>query len=448
MTVPKQAREAPEPRESISLFSAINVVVASMLGAGIYTTSGYTLADLHSPWWVIAAWAVGGLLAFCGAISYGALAERFTESGGEYLFLRRAVHPIAGSIAGLVSLTAGFTGAMAFAALAFEEYFTAGIFGATAGRALLPPGVLAALLIMAGVMAHGFRLRLGTGLQDSLVVLKLLMLAAILAFAFWAPQQPWRGAETAPDPLPPFSLAAFAVSLMWISLSYSGFNAAIYVTSEVRGSGVTVRRALWIGTLLVTLFYLLLNGVFVLAPPAEVVTGRADVAAQAAAYVGGQWFASLLRGVILISLATSVLSLTMIGPRVYAKMADDGVLPSFFRFQGDLPRWGIVVQAVLAIVLVQLASLRQMLSYLGLTLSLSAALTVATLFLLRRRGDLVAVPWYPLPPLVFVGGTLVIAAIAAIRQPTEFAVALATIASGWLAYRIAGKGRHRTGARK
>lgn len=422
------------PSETISLFSAVNIVIASMLGAGIYTTSGFTLADLGSPWRVIAAWAVGGLLALCGAISYGALADRFRESGGEYLFLRRAVHPIAGNIAGFVSLLAGFTGALALAAAALEQY-AAGVLWPIDAPSPLPAGTLAAIVIVAGALAHGFRLRLGTGVQDSLVVLKLTLLAGILLIAFLFPAQPWRGVATATDhPAPDFSWSTFAVSLMWISLSYSGFNAAIYVTSEVRGSGATVRRALVIGTLLVTGFYLLLNSVFVLAPPAELVTGTADVAARAAAYVGGEWFAWLLRVTILISLATSVLSLTMIGPRVYAKMADDGVLPALFRFSGDLPRWGIIVQAGLAIVAVHLVTLRQLLSYLGLTLSLSAALTVATLFLLRRRGEAVQVPFYPWPPLLFVAGTLTIVGAAGLRQPVEFAVAVATLALGGLLY--------------
>ncbi len=400
-----------------------------MIGAGVYTTSGFTLADLGSPWLVIAAWGVGGLLALCGAISYGSLAERFADSGGEYLFLRRAVHPVAGNIAGFVSLLAGFTGAMALAAITFEEYARSMIvFGDVPSQ--LPHGGVASLLIVGAAAAHGFRIHLGTWVQDSLVVIKIVLLVAILLFAFLTPSQPWRGLETAPDPLPPFSLAAFAVCLMWISLSYSGFNAAIYVTAEVRGSGETVRRALWIGTLVVTLLYVLLNSVFVLAPPAELVTGMPDVAARAAAYVGGDWFANVLRAAILISLATSVLSLTMTGPRVYAKMAEDRVLPGFFLSSGSIPRWGILAQAAMAIIAVQIASLRQLLSYLGLTLSLSAALTVASIFLLRRRGELISVPLYPLPPLIFVAGTLMIAGIAGTKQPVELAVATTTLAIG------------------
>jgi APA family basic amino acid/polyamine antiporter len=115
-------------------------------------------------------------------------------------------------------------------------------------------------------------------------------------------------------------------------------------------------------------------------------------------------------------------------------MADDGVLPAWFRSGKELPRLAIVAQAILAITVIQLASLRQLLSYLGLTLSLSAALTVVSLLVLRHRGDKVYVPFYPWPPLIFVIGTLVISAIAGAKNPTEFAVAAATLGLGAAAY--------------
>ena len=421
----------PTVTSGVSFFSAVNIVIASMIGAGVYTTSGFALADLGSPWLVLLAWGVGGLLAICGAISYGALAERFTESGGEYLFLSRALHPAAGNVAGFVSLLAGFTGAIAFAASTFEAYAD-GLFGLYLSE-WTNRGWVASSLVATAAVVHGFRLRVGTRVQDSLVVLKLAMLTAFLLFALFSLRQPWQGATTAKSGWADLSVVTFAVSLMWISLSYSGFNAAIYITGEARGSGPMVRRALLCGTLVVTLIYLFLNGVFVFAPPADAVIGKHDIAAEAARAIGGNAFAAAFRVAILVSLATSVLSLMMTGPRVYAKMADDGVLPKFFRFDTEVPRAGIFVQAIFAIVVIRLASLQQLLSYLGMTLSLSAALTVASLFVLRRRGEVIDLPLYPLPPLVFLGGTLVIAVVAGIEKPIELAFAVATLIVGLIA---------------
>jgi amino acid transporter len=140
--------------------------------------------------------------------------------------------------------------------------------------------------------------------------------------------------------------------------------------------------------------------------------------------------------VLLVSLATSVSALMMSGPRVYAKMADDGALPSWFRFQKQAPTTAIVMQACLAIAVVQVSGLQQLLSYLGFTLSVSAALTVATLFLLRHRGEDVRVPWYPLPPLVFVVATLMVAAIAGYQKPIECIAGLITLVFGLVIYAL------------
>lgn len=426
----------PAKRGAIGLFSAINIVIASMIGAGVYTTSGFALADLGSPILVLLAWAISGFLALCGAVSYGGLAQRFSESGGEYLFLARSIHPAAGYIAGFVSLLAGFTGAIAFAALTFEAYLM-GMVTTGGDTSPLPAGVIASSTIIIAWLMHGFRVRAGTRFQDLLVVLKLAMLLAFLAFAGMSLGRPWEGMATAGQrPEGWLVLPALAVSLTWISLSYCGFNAAIYITEETYHGGKTVRDALIIGTLIVTTLYLLLNAVFVLAPPASEVVGKEDVAAVAARYVGGAKLETLLRYVILLSLATSVLSMMMTGPRVYAKMAEDGVLPGWFKFDAELPGRGVFAQGVLAVAVVSIATLRQLLSYLGLTLSLCAALTVAAIFVLKRRGEPVEVIGYPWTPLAFVIGTLAIVLTAGTQRPIELAVAAATLAVGWFAYQF------------
>jgi amino acid transporter len=430
----------------LSLFSAVNIVVASMIGAGVYTTSGFALADLGSPLMVLAAWGIGGVLAICGAISYGALAQRFSQSGGEYLFLSRAVHPAAGNIAGFVSLLSGFTGAIAVAALSLEAYLK-GFLGSSALGSpgdsasdqsyLLTPGLIASVVVLIAAVLHGLRVQTGMWIQNALVVLKLVMLVAFLVFAAISLRQPWQGLATAVErPTDAHPILQVARSLVWILFSYTGFNAAIYITSEVKQSGETVRRALWIGTLVVTVLYLSLNAVFVLAPPSSWVLGKEDIAAEAAGYIGGDRFQWLFRITIVVSLATSVLSLMMTGPRVYAKMADDGVLPKWFRIHTEVPRAALFAQAVLAIAAIQLASLNKLLSYLGITLSLSATLTVASLFVLRRRGDRVAVPFYPWPPLIFVVGNILIALIAGIDRPVQCLVAGGTLLVGVIAYRL------------
>jgi APA family basic amino acid/polyamine antiporter len=211
--------------ETLRLPTLIGLIVANMIGAGVFTTSGFALADLGSANRVMLAWAIGGTIALCGALSYGGLARHFTESGGEYLFLSRVMHPMAGFIAGWVSLLAGFTGAIAFAALAFETYISPLIPFA------LPPKSLAIALIVIAALLHGARARAGVGVQNAVVFLKFALILIFISAAIFAAKT--FGSDAAVPVSPEFSLTAFAGSLVWISLSYSGFNAAVYVA---RGS--------------------------------------------------------------------------------------------------------------------------------------------------------------------------------------------------------------------
>jgi len=422
---------APKP---IGLASATCLVVASMIGAGLFTTSGFALADLGTPGRVLAAWLVGGIVAVCGAICYGCLARRFCESGGEYLFLARAVHPAAGFMAGCVSLLAGFTGAIAFAATALESYVTP-----PDGRlGPLPPGAIAMGTVLLAALLHAWRVRPGARFQNGLVAVKFAILLSLLGLALWKYPAGWQGlSAAATGTTADFSIFAFGLSLMWISLSYSGFNAAVYIAGEIERPEKAVPQALLLGTVLVGLFYLALNTVFLWGPPAAKITGQAEVAAIAAEALGGVWMARLMRVVIGLSLFTSISAMTMLGPRVYAKMADDGLLPGWFRPAGEVPRAAIGLQTVLALVVIGLSGLRELLSYLGFTLSVSAALTVATIFLVRHRegAGALPVPFYPLPPMLFVGSTLLFATLAAQRNPWECVAGVGTILVGLVVYR-------------
>lgn len=419
----------------IDLMSATSLVAASMIGAGVFTTSGYTLGDLRSPWLVMAAWGVAGAIAISGALCYGALATRFAESGGEYLFLSRALHPVAGMMAGWVSLLAGFTGAIAFAATAFAKYLQPLLPDSMAGNhtALIASGMVVAAAIM-----HAIGVKPGARVQDAVVILKFLLIAAfVLVAVYWLSQsgqlntQGLPDAETSDEPQAWIGLR-FATALMWISLSFSGFNAAVYIAGEVKQPRTNVRRAIIGGTLVVTAAYLMLNAIFVFAPPPESIAFQEQVATIAADEIGGASFSTFVRIVILVCLFSSVSANIMSGPRVYAKMADDGFLPAFLRFKNRPPANAIWLQAILAVIVISISSFQGLLAYLGFTLSVSAALTASMLFFIRRKPG--SLPLYPLPPIVFIGGTLLTAMLAAIREPTQALVGVGTILFGALVF--------------
>ncbi len=431
-----QTKNAQRREQGLSFFSLTNLVIASMIGAGVFTTSGFALGDLGTPGRVMLAWLVGGGVAICGALSYGALAQRMTESGGEYVFLSHAIHPMVGFLAGWISLLAGFTGAIAFAATAFAAYACPDSI-----RPLwLSHDVLATLVVAGAGIVHGRHGRGGILSQNITVCVKLGLIAAFLLYALFKLSSPlWQGGpvilpgESAPLP---FSLSAFAVTLMWISLSYSGFNAAIYVAGEVRQAEVVVPQAMVVGALVVTVLYLALNAIFVYAPAPEVIVRQQDVAARAALALGGEPLAFIVRCIIVVALLTSVSAMVMAGPRVYARMAEDGVLPALFRSQGNTPSTAVALQVLLAIIVIWIAELQELLSYLGFTLSISAAATVASLFVLRWRegAQKTPIPGYPFVPGCFVFCTLGFAGLAALHRPQEPLVGGVTIAVGIIVY--------------
>lgn len=419
--------------------SAIALVVANMVGAGVFTTSGFSLADLGSRPRVLLAWTVGAVIALCGAVSYGGLVRRMTLSGGDYLFLSRTVHPAVGFLSGWISLLAGFTGAIAFAATVFETYAVP----AATRPAWLPEGAVAVGLILICAAAHGVVVSFGVRAQNAIVALKVVFLVLFVGYAcLRLDGGGWPGLQATPTAAG-FSLTAFAMSLVWISLSYSGFNAAVYIAGEIRDAPRTAPRALWIGTSIVAVLYLALNTVFVYAPDPSAVVGRPDVAVAAAETLGGEALATLLRVVIGLALVSSVSSMIVIGPRVYARMAEDGVFPRVLAFRDgaegrEAPTSSIVLQAVLAAIVVLVSGLSSLLSYLGLVLSLSAAGTVACLFVLRRREGRAAVAGigYPWVPGFFVAVTVALGLLSAVQRPREWIASVLTLASGFVAYRI------------
>jgi len=410
-------------RRRLGLTSAAALVVGNMIGAGVFTTSGFALADLGRPEIVLLAWVVGGVMALCGALSYGALARRIPESGGEYTFLSRTVHPLAGFLAGWVSLLVGFTAPIAAAALGLQAYL-ADSFG-LAGR---PEWIGTTAIVIAGLM-HGLQLRTGVVLQNTAVGLKLALIGGfVLLGALRIPAQ----VDSSVLPSAGFELSAFAVTLVWISFAYSGWNAAVYVAGEVREPERNLHRSLWLGTGVVTLIYLALNAVFLYSAPAPALAGKAEIGAIAAEALGGTALRQAVSVLVALALFTSISSMVMAGPRVYARMAEDGLFPRWLGVAKEVPTAAVALQVGLAVLVAWFSGLRELLGYIGFTLGLSAAATIGGLIALRRReGPLrVPVPGYPWVPGLFILTTVSAAGFMAARQPLEAGMGLLTVCLG------------------
>ena len=422
------------PKRSLDVASATTLVAASMIGVGVYTTSGFTLKALGDSNLVIAAWTVGGMIALCGAIGYSSLATRFTESGGEYLFLSKTLHPVAGLMAGWVSLLAGFTGAIAIAALGLEDYLRPLL-----NAENLPAGSVAIATVLLAAIMHTVGVRSAARMQDFFVVVKMLLIAGFIIYAIMQISS-WSGGTNNTRPIPStgsHSFLEFSKQLVYISFSYAGFNAAIYISSEIQSPARNVPRAMIGGTFLVTLIYIALNVIFVYAPAGTVATepgNIVEIAATTADAIGGPTFAMAVRIIICLSLFTSVSAMVMTGPRVYAKMADDGFLPRVFQFKSETPVVAIWFQALLAITVISLTTISELLGYLGLTLSLCSALTVSMVFHPRMKDASVRIPLLGIPAAIFVAATFFLAVLYGINEPKQGIASAITLVLGLILY--------------
>ncbi len=425
-------------KRQLGLLSATALVVANMVGFGVFTTSGFLLADLHSPWLVLLIWVLGGGMAALGALNYGALGRRIPESGGEYLFLSRTLHPAAGYVAGWISLLVGFSAPLAFAAKAFGDYGEPWIQYLAPGLSPLWSGTI--LLAVFSVL-HSLSVRSGAKVQNGAVLLKI---GLILFFILWA--SPYLQAPAEHDhPAVPVSM--FGVSLMWVSLSYSGWNAAVYVAGEIHDPCRNLPKSLLLGVGIVTLLYLGINAVFLFSAAPEQLKGKPEIGLIAARTLGGENVATSVSALISLALVTSVSSMVMTGPRVYAKMAQDGYLPQVLTPDGGPPRGGLILQFALSVAFLWTATYEWLLTYIGFTLGLSTAFTVIGLVLLRlKEGKELRIPGWPWVPALFLLGILITTTFSLIERTMNSGVGLGVIALGivawWIHSRFKRRGRN------
>ena len=412
----------------LGLASATALVVANMVGTGVFTTSGFLIADLGSAWLVLLVWVLGGLVALLGALCYGALARQIPESGGEYVFLSRTLHPGLGYLAGWVSLVVGFAVPLGALAYAFGQYMSA-----LGGAALASPRLTGTAIVLIAGAVHAVSLTGGARAQAIAVAIELI--AIVLFTGFGMGQLAHEGMHNVEAP---GRMAGLGVALVMVSYSYQGWNAAVYLGGEVAQPKRNLLRAMVLGTAIVTALYLGLNAVFVLGAPASLLAGRVDVGRIAALVLGGPRLARWVSGLIAFAIAVCVSSLVMAGPQVVARMAADGFLPRVFAVRpGRPPRAALLAQTAIALVALWTASFASLLTYVGFTLSLVAAATVLGLVWQRhKQGPALAVPGWPWVPVLFLVFVLGATAFTVVERPQESLVGLSTLAVGLLAFRL------------
>ena len=435
-------------KTKFSLTTATALVVANMVGSGVFTSLGFQAAGISSGPALLLLWILGGAIALFGALTYSEAGVLFPRSGGEYHFLTEMFHPALGFLAGWISFLVGFAAPVAAAAMGLGRYLTSALAvpqktgAGLSSSSLIAVGVVAVLTVL-----HSLDKSLGARFQNVITIFKILFIVLIIVLGL-AMGEP-AGLSFAPtsralrDVLSP----AFAVSMFFVTFSYSGWNAAAYVAGEIENPRRNLPRSLIAGTLIVSVLYILLNFVFLRTIPIAELSGKLEVGYVFAGRVFGAAGGRLMGAVIAFLLLSSVSAMIIAGPRISRVIGEDYRL---FRFLGkttakDIPAAAVVVQGLLSVFYIVTSTFDQVIVFIGFTLNLFTFMTVLGVMLMRRKRPDLPRPYrtwgYPWTPAAFLVIHVYILAYGLIYRPRESLAGLGLTAAGLVVYAIDRKTR-------
>ena len=371
-----------------------------MIGTGVFTSLGYQLVKIQSVFPLMMLWIVGGIVALCGTLVYSELGAALPRSGGEYHLLSRIIHPSIGFGAGIVSATVGFTAPAVLAAMALGSYLSAVIPG-------LDQTLIAAIVILGFHGLHMMSVIWGTKFQDGSTAIKIGLILIFIAFGLFmdAPQSisiwPKLGDGTV------MLSAGFAVSLVWVSYAYTGWNSAVYVAGEIHDPKQNISRSMLMGTAFVMVLYVLLNYVFLYSAPTDAMVGQVEVGYISGIRIFGKMGAKIIGIGISILLLSTVSSYVYIGPRIMQIMGEDHAFIGFLKEKNsdEIPLNAFWVQLGISFLFILKSSFEQVLMYAGISLIITTTLTVISLFILRINEPDLDRPYkvwaYPFTPMVY-----------------------------------------------
>ena len=425
----------PGSGSTVSVLVAIAIVVADMIGVGVFTSLGFQVKDLPSGFLILLLWTVGGVVALCGVFSYSELGAMFPRSSGEYNFLGRAYHPAFGFVAGWVSATVGFAAPVALAAMAFGEY----------GKSVFPnapPLALAIGVVWLVSLVQLTGVRHSSTFQLIATILKVLLIVGFLVSGFViGTPQPVSFAPSSSD-FTYIASAPFAISLVFVMYSFSGWNAATYIIGEVHQPERNVPRAMLTGTLIVMVLYVALNAVFLHTAPIGELAGQLDVARISGSHIFGEFGGRIVGAMICFGLISSISAMMWIGPRVMMTMGEDIPVLRLFagRSAGGAPALAILFQLVVASLMLLTRSFEAVLDFIQFALLFCSFFTVLGVIKLRiTRPDLPRPyrAWgYPVTPVVFLLMTGFMMYYLLTERPLQSALGILMMFSGLLIYAV------------
>ncbi len=414
------------------MITATSIVVASMVGTGVFGSLGYQVAVLPSGFPILLLWVVGGVISICGALCYCELAAMFPRSGGEYQLLNACWPRLIGFLSGCISVTAGFTAPIALNGVILGKYLAA----ITGGN----ENWYAVSVVLGVCLVHLGRLNSIAGFHSGFTIAKLVLIVVLgtLGFVLGTPQ------EISFFPQPGDSdlifSADFGISLVYVLYAYAGWYAATYMMDEVRDPQRIVPLAILIGTSLVSVVYVFLNAAFLHSTPISSLSGEAEAGLISSRAILGLRGGNVMGLMIAIGLISTISSMTWAGPRVAAEIGKD--YPVFGRLaklnRNGVPALAILFQSFLAICLILTATFDQLLHYIEALLTISSITVVVGMMWMRYCYPGLERPFkawgFPLTPIIFLLTTGGVLYFQIQQKPVECLWGAVTLLGGSLLY--------------
>lgn len=419
------------PSYKITTLTGLALVVANMIGTGVFTSLGFQLEDLQNPTTILILWGLGGLIALSGAFSYAEMGTHIQRSGGEYAFLSQLFHPLIGYLSGWISTTVGFAAPIALSAMAFVAYFP--FFD-------LNPKWTSISLIAIVTLIHTKSLTLSSKFQNISTFLKVVLIIVLILIGLVINPTSDHIVLSRTVELSEIISPAFAIALIYVSYSYTGWNAAAYIIEEFKNPKKSLPIALIGGTLLVTVLYTILQYVFLKHVSIPELRGQLEVGTIAMRNMLGENYGKLFGLAISLLLISGISAMVWVGSRVTSSIAQDYRFWQYFKAKkNNIPNRALWFQFGISALLIITGTFEQILIYCGILLTISSMVTVAGVFKLRYQNSENQVhgyksPLFPIFQIVFIILSLWMIVYVFINNPSETLLGFINIFIGLMTY--------------
>ena len=415
--------------KKISIYTASAIVIANMIGTGVFTSVGFQLASVQNTWSIVLLWLAGGVLALFGAFAYAELGTHFKESGGDYIYLSRVFHPMLGYLSAWAGLTVGFSAPVALAAMAFTKYLAP--FGLQNNLWLA-----ISIIVLTGLM-HSFTIRNSSKFQNLSTAIKVIFILVLIVLGFTIKGSSTNAILLDDSWKQDLAKPGFAVSMVYVAFAYTGWNAASYVVDEIHNPAKNLPKALIGSTLFVTVVYVFFQIALLKNATAAALQGKEEVTFIAfdklLGTTGGKWVSAF----IAIQLIATISSYLWVGPRVTWAMAKENKLWAQLakKNKHGIPVIATWVHVIIAVALALTGSFEKILVYAGFVLQLMASLTVATsLFLRNKEKGAYTSPLKPWLQIIFLLFNAWVLIFTLINRPVESLIGIGILLAGLVVY--------------